>query len=73
MCVCVGERRMEERVKINKYLKQKIQEVAKRTLFREQGGQYCKSVSREIVFSGEVKIGGNQFLKLFDSLNYVHI
>lgn len=33
VCVCVGVRRMEERVKINKYLKQKIQEVAKQVRY----------------------------------------
>lgn len=38
-------------------------------LFRAQGGQYGKSVSRETESGG----GGNQCLKFFDSLNYVHI
>ena len=42
-------------------------------LFREQGGQYRKSMSREItIFFGEEETGGNHFLKLFDSI-YVHM
>lgn len=39
-------------------------------LFREQGGQYRKSMSREItVFFGEEETGGNHFLKVFDPLS----
>lgn len=57
-----GRERIEESVKINKHLKQKIQEVAKASmLFREQAGQCRKSISRKIVYSVEEKTGGNQF------------